>query len=326
MVGDRGLEAHVERRSPSRPRSPASPTPSARWSAGPRPARAHAVEHRAPAEREREQHDRGAERVGDRDRDASSRRGADRDDGGEDRAGARRVDEAQRARRRSRPDQKPSPAGCGPKRASRDSGASIRSPSRGTSSADAEHGQHDHRRASRSGRVAEADAVDHRASPTIVTVNVDRQPEHDAQRPPPPAGGAADSSAGSTGSTHGEIGGAGAGDEREQRRAASRPDCTHGDGGPIKPVRRLSTPRGIPGERGGARRHRRLAQTGGVTVVLLQSTASASRSTWSGSVLQGKRISSSQPTAAKPSTYARTVSSSTAALEAMACAYSPRNA
>jgi hypothetical protein len=64
-----------------------------RAAAGP----ANALEQAPPAEREREQHERRAERVGERDHDRFPARCADRDHGGEDRARARRVDEAERA-------------------------------------------------------------------------------------------------------------------------------------------------------------------------------------------------------------------------------------
>ena len=143
--------------------------------------------------------------------------------GGADRRRRRRGPGPRTARRRTRarrppasPDQKPRPPLLGPKRASRLSGASSRSPSRGTATASPNSASATIAR-SRSQRVAEPDAVDHLRQPDDRDRERDRQPEHDARA----AAGARRSRPRSAaraapGSTQGLERGAGAGDQREE--------------------------------------------------------------------------------------------------------------
>ncbi len=164
---------------------------------------ANAVEQAPAAERQSEQHDGRAERVGDRDHDRFSAGRADRDDGREDRAGAGGVDEAERAAdeqageepvaARSRPEARQArerrldPVGDAAAAAAR-----RRMPSSTTIAT------------SRSGSLPRPTPSTTLATPTIVTVNVTDSPStmpSGRRRPPTPP---AESSAGSTGSTHGD--------------------------------------------------------------------------------------------------------------------------
>ena len=164
---------------------------------------AHAVEQRRPPSVKRQQHEPGAERVGERDRHRAPAGGADRDHGREDRAGAGRVDEPERgADEQARAEAVPGRA--------RTERGQAREP-RLQPIADRRHEQHDargeqHDHGDVAQRVrAEPDAADDLGDPD------DRDGERDrsararrraaAAGPPTPP---AESSAGSTGSTHGD--------------------------------------------------------------------------------------------------------------------------
>ena len=176
---------------------------------------AHPVHQPPPAQHQREQHDRGAERVGDRDRHARPRRRADRDHRGEDRARrrARRRSRAPRRRRgrtRSRRRRAPGPEASEPRERRLQSG---RQP--GRQQRDAEREQHDHRERPQRA-VAEPDAVDHLGEARDRDRERGGQPDDDRQRPPPPAGRARRQQRRQHGQHARRDRGPGAGHEREQ--------------------------------------------------------------------------------------------------------------
>ena len=144
-----------------------------------------AVEHAPAAERERQQHQAGAERVGEPDRDGAAARRADGDHGGEDRPGAGRVDEAQRgadeqargeavaARARAQPRER--------RERALEALAELRDDQR-----EPEQRQHDDRDvAQRVG--AQPDAADDLRDADDRDRERRRQPDDDAERAPPPA-------------------------------------------------------------------------------------------------------------------------------------------
>ena len=164
---------------------------------------AHAVEQRAAAERQPQQHDPGAERVGDRDRDRAPAGGADRDHGREDRPGAGRVDEAERGA-----DEQPRAKAVARSSSDRTRPAARAAPPGGRRSP--ARAARCRRRAARPRRCRAAGSEPSPtppttfAIPTIVTVNVTVSPSttpSGRRRPPTPPEA---SSAGSTGSTQGD--------------------------------------------------------------------------------------------------------------------------
>ena len=207
VVGERGLEAHVEvgrhhdRRRDHHgadgalERGPARRRADALGQRGGRRARARAA--RPPSRRRRRAATATirAELPCSR-RPRSRRRGSAR----------RRARRGSRARRRPRgPTRSPCRAERGPKRASRESGASSRSPTRRHEQREPEREQHDDRQRAR-GAVGDARRRrPPRRAPTIVIVKVIASPSTipSGRRRPPVA--PAESSAGSTGSTHGLI-------------------------------------------------------------------------------------------------------------------------
>ncbi len=146
------------------------------------PGAAHAVEQPPAAERQREQHERRAERVGDRDRDRPAARGADRDHRGEDRARARRVDEAERAADEQSREEAVAARARAEARQARERRLDPIGDA-GHEQRDAEREQHDDRDVAQRVR-AEADAVDDLRDADDRHRERDRQSEHDAERPP----------------------------------------------------------------------------------------------------------------------------------------------
>ena len=169
---------------------------------------AHAVEQLVAAERQRQQHDARAERVGDRHRDRAPGRRADGDDGRQDRTGAGCVYEPERGSdEQARGEPVPAESGPPPRplRSApvRDRRASMRSARPGTISARPITSSTATAK-SRSGSEPSPTPPTTLAMPTIVIVNVTISPTTtpSGRRRPPTA--VADSSAGSTGSTHGD--------------------------------------------------------------------------------------------------------------------------
>ena len=113
------------------------------------------------------------------------------------------------------PDQKPRPPLLGPKRASRLSGASSRSPNFGIATASPNKRERDDRQVAQQ-RVAEPDTVDDGRQADDRDRERRREPEHDAERTAPPAGRARAQQRGQHRQHAGAQRGAGAGDEGEE--------------------------------------------------------------------------------------------------------------
>ena len=178
-------------------------TPRVRCNSGPRPARRTRSNSAPTAERQPQQHDSGSERVGDRDHDRAPAGGADRDHGREDRAGAGRVDEPERGA-----DEQPRAEAVSASSSDRARPVVKAGPPAGRRSpapAARRRRRAARRRAtSRSGSEPSPTPPTTFAIPTIVTVNVTISPStipSGRRRPPTPPEA---SSAGSTGSTHGD--------------------------------------------------------------------------------------------------------------------------
>ena len=180
---------------------------------------------RAPAEHQREQDDRRAGRVRQRDQQRAQRRaggGADGDHGRQDRPRARGVDEPQR-----RADRQPDEPVASVLRPEPREPRQRRLDPRGEGRHRQRHAEHeqDHDRQVAQDGVAEPDAADDLRQRATVSVKVTARPSTipSGRRRPPVA--PADSSAGRTGSTHGLTAVPAPATRAKISSRATRPDC-----------------------------------------------------------------------------------------------------